>query len=29
MLEINFMEVYCQPAKNIFEAIIFYYKKYF
>jgi len=29
MVEINFMEMYCQPAKNIFEATIFHCKKYF
>jgi len=29
MGEINFMEVYCQPAKNIFEATIFHCIKYF
>jgi len=26
MMEINFTEVYCQPAKNIFEATIFHCK---
>jgi len=25
----NLMEMYCQPAKNIFEATIFHCKKYF
>jgi len=29
MVEINFMEMYCQPAKNLFEATIFHCKKYF
>jgi len=29
MVEINFMEMYCQPAKNIFDATIFHCKKYF
>jgi len=29
MVEINFMEVYCQSSKNIFEATIFLCKKYF
>jgi len=26
MVEINFMELYCQPAKNIFESTIFHCK---
>jgi len=29
MVEINFIEVYCQPAKNIFEATILHCIKYF
>jgi len=29
MVEINFMEVYFQPAKNIFEATIYHCIKYF
>jgi len=29
MVEINFMEMYSQPAKSIFEVTIFHCKKYF
>jgi len=29
MVEINFMELYFQPAKNISEAAIFHCQKYF
>jgi len=27
MVEINFVEVHCQPAKNIFEATIYFTAK--